>query len=345
VATPKAFGGHRFWCGGVIRIGNSQPAQKRCRSHRSPGPCGGLGSLWKGPRHFLLRLSGFFKLNTGVLVFLNGEFVPEEKAVVSVFDRGFLYGDGLFEAIRIFNGRSFRWREHIERLRSGAEFLKIKLPFSPRRLRAFADELIVRNKMPDSLLRLSLSRGVGLPGYGPKNAHAPTLVMSLREAPKQENPPQWKLITSSVHIVASDPLAHFKTCNKLPQVLARAEADKAGADEALLLNTDGFVAEGTSSNVFWVKRGAIYTPPLAAGILPGVTRAVVFEIAAGLKIPIHEKNVRPKDMMQADAIFLSLTSWGIVEVGVLDGRALRSSPLIAHIQKAYRDTLSSSSIH
>ncbi|HEV2331018.1 MAG TPA: aminotransferase class IV [Verrucomicrobiae bacterium] len=265
--------------------------------------------------------------------------MPEERAVISVFDRGFLYGDGLFEAIRIFNGRPFRWREHIERLRSGAEFLKIKLPFSPRRLRAFADELIARNKMPDSLLRLSLSRGVGLPGYGPENAPVPTLAMSLRPAPKQENPPQWKLITSSVRIAANDPLVRFKTCNKLPQVLARAEANKAGADEALLLNTDGFVAEGTSSNVFWVKRGAVYTPPLAAGILPGVTRVVVFEIAARLKIPVREKNIRPKDMMQADGLFLSISSRGVVEVSSLDGKAFQNSKLIAEVRRVYHNLL------
>jgi aminodeoxychorismate lyase len=278
-----------------------------------------------------------------VLVFLNDIFVPEKKAVVSVFDRGFLYGDGLFETIRIFKGEPFRWRQHIERLRAGAAFLKIKLPYSPQRLRAFADKLVAENKMPDSLLRLSLSRGAGPSGYSPKTARNPTIAMALRAAPKLDpnKPPRWNLITSSFRIHTDDPFTRFKTSNKLPQVLARAEADQAGADEALFLNSDGFVAEGTSSNVFWVKHGVIYTPPLMTGILPGVTRAIVFEIATGFGIPIREKNTRPGEFARADGIFLSLTSLGIVEVNILDGRAMQRSPLIAQIQKAYNDLLSS----
>jgi len=272
-----------------------------------------------------------------VLVFLNGAFVPEEKAVVSVFDRGFLYGDGLFEAIRIFNGKPFRWQEHIERLRAGADFLKIKLPYSAGQLRAAADKLIARNKMPDSLLRIVVSRGIGAPGYSPKTAVKPTLVMSLRSAPKLDpnNPPQWKLITAIFRVPANDLLGNFKTSNKLLQVLARAGADEVGADEALLLDTDGFVTEGTSSNIFWVKRGALYTPPISAGILPGVTRAVVSEIAADIGVSIREENIRIKDLGQADGIFLSLTSLGVVEVISLDGKVVKRAMLTERVRKGY----------
>jgi branched-chain amino acid aminotransferase len=279
-----------------------------------------------------------------VFVFLNGKFVPEEKAVVSIFDRGFLYGDGLFESIRIFHGQPFRWREHFERLQAGADFLKIKLPFSANQLRANADKLIARNRMPDSLLRLAVSRGVGPVGYLPKGAGKPTLAMSLRAVPQVDfdKPASWKLVTSSIRIAANHPLVRFKTSDKLVQVVARAEADAAGADEALLLNTDGCVAEGTSSNVFWIKRGVIFTPPLTAGILPGVTRAVVFEIAAGLGFAIRKKSARPGELKRADGIFQSLTSQGIVEVREFDGRKLRTSPLTAQIQKAYDVQLRSS---
>ncbi len=274
-----------------------------------------------------------------MLVFLNGAFVPEEKAVISVFDRGFLYGDGLFETIRVFNGGPFQWQRHIERLRAGADFLKIKLPYSASQLRPVADKLIARNKMPDSLLRIALSRGAGAPGYSPKNIGRPTLIISLRLAPKLDpkNPPQLKLVTSSFRTVPNDPLARFKTSNKLPQVLARAEAANAGADEALLLNTDGFVAEGTSSNIFWIKRGLVYTPPVAAGILPGVTREVVFEIGAGLGIPIQEKNIRLKELKQSDGLFLSLTSLGIVEAISLDGKSLKRAALTRRVRTAYME--------
>src|SRR2546427_6776280 len=117
-----------------------------------------------------------------MIVFLNGQFVPQAQAVVSVFDRGFLYGDGLFETIRVFNGKPFRWGQHLERLERGAAFLKIRLPFTADALRAPADELIARNKMPESLLRLSLSRVVGLRGYSPKGAEEPLLVMTLNAA-------------------------------------------------------------------------------------------------------------------------------------------------------------------
>src|SRR5438067_2243995 len=135
-------------------------------------------------------------------VFLNGEFVPEQRAVISVFDRSFLYGDGLFETMRVFNGRPFRWNQHLERLRSGADFLKIVLPFSSEALRDFAEHLIATNKMPDSLLRLTLSRGIGQRGYSPKGAERPSLVMSLHPAPSVDvqNPPRWRLVTSSLRL-------------------------------------------------------------------------------------------------------------------------------------------------
>jgi len=279
-----------------------------------------------------------------MLVFLNGKFVPEEKAVVSVFDRAFLYGDGLFETVRVLNGQLFCWEQHLKRLQQGAKFLKIKLPLSPTKLHAFALKLIAKNKMPDCLMRLTLSRGIGAPGYTPKSARQPTLVMSLRPAPKiTPKTPQWKLVISSFRLPANDPLAAFKTCNKLPQVLARAEADAAGADEALLLNTDGFVVEGASSNLFWIKRNIIYTPPLTAGILPGVTRSIVFGLAAKLRIPFREKNIRPKELTQTDGIFLSLSSFGIVEAKSLNGKPLRKSPITSQIARAYNQALINSS--
>ena len=277
-----------------------------------------------------------------MLIFLNGKFVPEEKAVVSVFDRSFLYGDGLFETIRVFNGKPFRWQQHMKRLQQGADFLKIKVPFTSAQLLAFATKLVAKNEMPDSLLRLTLSRGVGAPGYSPKRANAPILVMTPRPVPKTGQGSRWKLVTSSFCLPTNDPLAHFKTCNKLPQVLARAQADAAGADEALLLNTGGFVVEGASSNLFWVKRGIIYTSPLA-GILPGVTRAVVFEIASQLKIPVREKNSRLKELLSADGIFLSLSSFGIVEADSLDGKKLKKSSITTRISRSYNGMLANGS--
>jgi aminodeoxychorismate lyase len=284
-------------------------------------------------------------LKSLVLVFLNGKFVPEEKAVVSVSDRAFLYGDGLFETMRIYNGKPFRWEQHMQRLRQGAKFLKIRVPFSETQLLSFVLALVAKNKMPDSVLRLTLSRGVGAHGYSPKGANSPMLVMSPRPVAKisQKSPPQWKLIISSFRLPADDPLASFKTCNKLPQVLARAEADAAGANEALLSNTNGLVVEGASSNLFWLKRNVICTSPVAAGILPGVTRQVVFEIARRLKTPIRQSNIRSKDLARTDGVFLSLSSFGIVEAQSLSGKILRKSPLTALVARAYNEILMDSS--
>lgn len=282
-------------------------------------------------------------LKTGVLIFLNGQFVPEERAVVSVFDRGFLYGDGLFEAILIFNGKLFRWDQHLERLSRGCEFLKIALPFSPAALRGFAHELIRKNKIPDALLRLTVSRGAGARGYSPRGAEKPTIVMSLHAGPKSGVPiPRWKLITSTPRLPVNDPLSRFKTANKLSQILARAEADAVGADEALLLNTDDFVVEGTSCNLFWINHDTICTPPVTAGILPGVTRSVVLEICEMLELTVAETNIRTDDLKQMDGIFMSLTSRGVIEAASLDGKPLKSSALFARIQESYCNLLVSS---
>ncbi|HET7624365.1 MAG TPA: aminotransferase class IV [Verrucomicrobiae bacterium] len=288
-----------------------------------------------------------------MLVFLNGRFVREEEAVVSVFDRSFLYGDGLFETMLVADGKPFRWMQHLERLGRGADFLKIKLPFSSAQLFEFAQNLIAENKMPDALLRLTVSRGVGVRGYLPRGAENPTVVMSLHENPaaallkesesgarQAVHPdasvfPKWKLTISSLRLPANEPLAQFKTCNKLPQILARAEADSASADEALLLNTDGFVVEGASSNLFWIEHDSICTPPLASGVLPGVTRAVVVEICESLGMEIRECNVSAELLKKMNGVFVSLSSWGIVEAESLDGCLLGRSPLTEKIRAAY----------
>ena len=276
-----------------------------------------------------------------MIVFLNGRFVPEARAVVSVSDRGFLYGDGLFEAVRIRQGRPFRWAQHMDRFLHGAGHLKIRPPFSPEEIQQFAAQLIRKNKMPDALLRLTLSRGVGERGYSPRGALAPTFVMTLHPVPKPDlkNPPLWKLVTASNRLPANEPLAQFKNANKLPQILARAEADAVGADEALLLNTRGRVVEGTTSNLFWVRDGVVCTPSLAAGVLPGVTRLAVLEICRALKLPTKEIAPRPAELFSAQAVFLAMSSWGVVEAVELDGRKLRRAACVKKIQQGYEKLL------
>lgn len=270
-----------------------------------------------------------------MLVFLNGRLVPEEQAVVSAFDRGFLYGDGLFETLRVMNGKPLRWAAHWRRLAAGAETLRIKLPFAADFLLAHARELSRQNQLPETILRITLTRGVGQRGYSPRGADSPTLVMSLHPAPPLgPAAPQWKLHTASLRVPARDALSGCKSANKLLHVLARAEAEAAGADDALLLNAFREVAETASANLFWVEGGELRTPSLAAGALPGVTRADVIAWAHAHALPVHETTVRPERLRHAEGCFLTLSSLGVVEVIALDGQAIPDSPLTVRIRTA-----------
>ena len=276
-----------------------------------------------------------------MIVFLNGKFVSEKNAVVSVFDRGFLFGDGVWEALVVKRGEPFAWDKHMERLQRGIAFLKLTLPNSPEQLRRFALELIKRNRMPDCMLRLTLSRGITARGYSTKGAVNPALVMTLHPLPAR-NPkkvPRWRVITSTVRVPVNDPITGFKTANKLPQVLARAEADAAAAQEALLLNTEGQIAEGSSSNIFWMEKDALCTTPLPSGALPGVTRHAILELCSKMKIRCRQKSAKPLALHKSQGAFLTMTSMGVVEIESLDGRRLHRSPLVKKLSDAYHTML------
>ncbi|MEO5802456.1 MAG: aminotransferase class IV [Verrucomicrobiota bacterium] len=268
-----------------------------------------------------------------MLVFLNGKFIPEEQATVSVFDRSFCLSDGLFEALPVYSGKMFLWEKHWERLRTGADFLKIKIQYSPASIRAFAEELLAKNQATDCILRIQLSRGVGLRGYSIKGADAPTLVMSLHPARKFSSP--CKIITSSVRILADDPLTNFKSCSKLSHILARMEADEQGADEALLLNTNGNIAEATSANLFWIENKTVCTPPLNSSALPGVTRGLVLELCDKLKIPVAQKNITPALLPQTEGAFLTSVAIEVREVSRVDEYDLRRSLITQMLRDAY----------
>jgi aminodeoxychorismate lyase len=276
-----------------------------------------------------------------MILFLNGKLVPEELAVVSVLDRGFLYGDGLFESIRVANGKPFRWGAHLERFERGARFLKIQPPFSRDQLLASALQLVEANSAPEALLRIVLSRGAGLRGYSAVGANTPAMVMSIHPVPgpRSSPPSQWRLATASFLVHSRDPLTQFKTCNKLTQVLARTEAENAAADEALLLDEAGLIAETSSGNIFWIDAATVCTPPLATGVLPGVTRLVVLELCNELGMPTREISMPPTQLLGMQGAFVSLSSWGIVEVSHLDGRKLQTSPITQKLRAAYQSLL------
>ena len=277
-------------------------------------------------------------------VYLNGEFVAEARAQVSVFDRCFLYGDGLFEALRVHRGKVFRANEHWLRLQRGAEFLKISLPETAQQVSAAMNRLIAENSLTEGVIRITLSRGVGIRGYSPRGADKPILVISTHplEAPKA-SPDGWKLVVSSFRVPAGDLVAMHKTCNKLHNVLARAEAEARRANEALILNSDGIVAEATSSNLFWIENDVVHTTPIAAGLLPGVTRDFVIQLCGALKVPVRETKITPEELNQAAGVFLTLSTLGIVEVLTFENHTLSRSSLVQRLKQAYDDAMQSES--
>ena len=279
-------------------------------------------------------------------VFLNGKFLQEAEAVVPVSDRGFLLGDGLFETMRVANGRPFRFAQHLERLSRGAEFLKIHLPFAPKEIQKFAVELIAKNNLPESVLRLTLTRGSGARGYSTKGADKPTFAMTLHPLPaaNPDEPLQWSLITSSYKIPAGDALAAFKTTSKILNVLARAEAEAGGADEALILNTNGEVVETAGGNIFWIYRNAICTVPTGRGALPGITRAVVLEICQTLGLAVNKCVIKPEHLRNAEGVFVAQSALGIIPVAAFDGQPVAPSPLVEKIAAAYDETVRRESV-
>jgi len=186
---------------------------------------------------------------------------------------------------------------------------------------------------------MTLSRGVGVRGYSPSGAEQPTLVISVHplaaSGPEVGALLRWRAHTSGIRLPTGDALAQFKTCNKLAQVMARAEAQTAGADEALLMNTEGHVVEAASGNLFWIQAGSVCTVPLDGGILRGITRGVILELSAQLGIGFGEANVQPAELRAMDAVFLSLSSHGVVELSEIDRTPLRRSPLVMKLFEAY----------
>ena len=274
-----------------------------------------------------------------MIVFLNGNFLPEAEAFVPLNDRGFLLGDGLFETMRVAGGKPFRLAQHLERLSRGADFLKIRIPFTPKEIQKLAAQLIEKNQLPDSILRIMLTRGAGERGYSIKGADKPTLAMTLHSLPpvNPDEPPQWSLVTSSFRIPAGDVLATFKSASKLLNVLARAEAEDRGADEALLLNTNGEVAETAGGNVFWVYNDKICTVPTGRGVLPGITRAVVLEICQALGFETNKRVIKPEHLRNAAGFFVTQSALGIVPVVSFDGEPVAPSPLVDQIAGAYHE--------
>ena len=259
-------------------------------------------------------------------IYLDGKFVDEADAKISVFDHGVLYGDGVFEGIRLYSGRIFRLEQHIDRLFDSAKAIMLDIPLSKAELCAACCAACRENKLTDGYIRLVVTRGVGNLGLNPFTCKRPSIFIiaaTIELYPKAVYEKGVELITAATmrnHPNAVSPA--IKSLNYLNNILARIEAVKAGTVEALMLNGEGFVAECTGDNVFIIRKGKLETPPSSAGALNGITRGVVIELAGKLGIPVSETNLTRYDVMTADECFLTGSAAEIVPVASLDGRII-----------------------
>jgi branched-chain amino acid aminotransferase len=278
-----------------------------------------------------------------VKIFLDGKFVPENRAKISVFDHGVLYGDGVFEGIRLYNGKIFRLDEHIERLFASAKAIMLTIPMSHEQLVKACRDACRLNKLQDGYIRLVVTRGKGYLGLSPfKCPKASVFIIAgtIELYPEDVYKNGMRLITAStvrVNPAAISPA--IKSLNYLNNIMAKIEAIQAGTVEALMLNSEGHVAECTGDNVFIVRKGVIETPPISAGALNGITRAVVFELGQTLGIKVIERELTRYDVMTADECFLTGTAAEVVPVVILDGRTIglgKPGPVTLNLMDEFR---------
>ena len=271
---------------------------------------------------------------------VNGELVDRAAATVSLFDHGLLYGDGVFEGIRFYHRRAFRLAAHLRRLRDSAHAIHLDLPYDEAALTRAVYEVIAAADCEDGYLRLGITRGVGPLGLDTEGCGQPTsfiLVGPLRRLADGEAE-GLRLVVASTRRTPADCLdPRIKSLNYLNNILAREEARRAGADEAILLNLQGRVAEGASDNLFIVRDGVLVTPPVSDGSLDGITRALVMELAGELGIPCRERSLTVTELYAADECFLTGTAIEMAAVADIEGhRLLAPGPVFTRLQEAFR---------
>jgi len=275
-------------------------------------------------------------------IWLDGNIVEEAEAKISVFDHGLLYGDGIFEGIRFYEGRVFRLNEHIERLYLSAKALLLKMPWTLEEICEATCETIRANGLKDGYIRLVVTRGVGDLGLNPYLCPNPSMFIiasGITLYPKELYENGLEVVTCSTRRPTPASLSpQVKSLNYLNNVMAKVEALKAGAKEGLMLNEQGYVAECTGDNVFIVKKGVVYTPPVSDGSLDGITRQVVFDLCEELGIEIREVSMTRYDVYTADESFLTGTAAETIPMVKLDEREIgdgKPGPLSTRLIAAY----------
>jgi branched-chain amino acid aminotransferase len=260
------------------------------------------------------------------LIYIDGEFYPKSQAKISVFDHGLLYGDGVFEGIRAYQGIVFKLTEHVARLFQSAHAMMLEIPLTKEAIIEAVLETLRKNKMKDAYIRLVVTRGVGDLGLDPRKCPKATIIVIPGAIILHGNDAKEKGITALISWVRRHPVdatSHeIKSLNYLNSVMAKIEANAAGADEAICLDKNGFVAEGVGENIFIVRNGKLFTPPVCSGALPGITAQVIAKLAAKLGVEVTESNITPYQLFNADEVFFTGTAAEIVPIREVNKRQI-----------------------
>jgi branched-chain amino acid aminotransferase len=280
-------------------------------------------------------------------IYLNGEYVTKENAKISVFDHGFLYGDGIFEGIRIYAGNIFRCKEHLDRLYDSAKSIMLDIPLTYAEMQAALVETIRKNDMRDGYIRLIVSRGPGNLGLDPRRcpkAWVVIIVEQLAIYPEEAYRNGLRSVSVSQRRNVPDALnPKIKSLNYLNNILVKLQANLADVGEAIMLNSQGYVAEGSSDNIFIVKRGVVFTPPAYVGALEGVTRGAIMDLCGKLGYKLKEEPFTLHDVYCADEVFFTGTAAEVIAVREVDGRTIgegHAGPVTMRLLQEFRKIVS-----
>jgi branched-chain amino acid aminotransferase len=276
-------------------------------------------------------------------IYLNGEFVTKENAVISVYDHGFLYGDGIFEGIRIYNGNIFKCKEHLDRLYDSAKSIDLKIPLTKEEMLQALVETIRKNELRNGYIRLVVSRGPGDLGLDPRRSPKASVIIIVEQLaiyPEEAYLNGLKIVSVSSRRNIPDAInPKIKSLNYLNNVLVKIQANLAGVGEALMLNAQGYVTEGSGDNIFIVKNGVLRTPPSYVGILEGITRNTIIDICGQLGLPLKEEPFTLHDVYVADEVFLTGTAAEVIAVREVDGRVIgegKAGPITLKLLEEFR---------
>lgn len=259
-------------------------------------------------------------------VYIDGKYYPKSQAKVSVYDHGLLYGDGVFEGIRAYDGVVFKLKEHVDRLYCSAHVIMLEIQMTEKEMVEAVLETLRKNNLKDSYIRLVVTRGVGDLGLNPKKCSKPTVIVITDTIALHKTEAKEKGVTAMLSWVKRDPVdatSHeIKSLNYLNSILAKIEANIGNVDEAICLDKSGLVCEGVAENIFIVKNGKLYTPPSFTGALPGITAQTVIELARNLGYNVKKKNITPYELFTADEVFFTGTAAEIVPVREINKRTI-----------------------